>query len=124
MKNFADIADLAVLPDKCGSAQLCLFNLIFYIYVIDYFCCCLPCVCLVSGRTGMHWMVAHQLHRKYCNTLQLINNHFSLLCQLWCSLFLGGFLLSYTVSNAVKPMKKTVEIGLFFFFIHILMHVF
>ena len=37
-----------------------------------------------------------------------------------CSLFLEGFLLSYTVSNAVKPMKKTGEIGLFFFFIHIL----
>ena len=31
------------------------------------------------------------------------------------------FLLSCTVSNAVKPMKKTVTIGLFFFFIHILM---
>ena len=38
-----------------------------------------------------------------------------------CSRILGILCpLSFTNSNADKPMKKTVEIGLFFFFIHIL----
>ena len=38
-----------------------------------------------------------------------------------CSRILGLLCsLSLTNSNADKPMKKTVEIGLFFFFIHIL----
>ena len=37
-----------------------------------------------------------------------------------CSWFLGLFCSVIPFSHAVKPMKKTVDRGLFFFFIHIL----
>ena len=37
-----------------------------------------------------------------------------------CSLFLGLFCSIRLIPHAVKPMNKTGEIGLFFFFIHIL----